>query len=183
MSDASKHAPLTFGALRAANAARQELWCPDQKPDLSFRGNELAGETGEACNVIKKLERERRGWRGSRATIQDLAEELADVVICADLVAHSAGIDLGAAVTFKFDKSSEKIGLPTRLSGLDAPARFRFLYRNWRGEASWRQVIPFYVWFGKTEWHPEPQWLLRAFDVDRRADRDFAMKDIIGSAP
>ncbi len=106
---------MLFDALREANIARQAEWCPDQVPDLSFRGNELAGETGEACNVIKKLERERQGWRGSRATKADLAEELADVVICADLCAVTAGIDLSAAVVAKFNAASEKQGLATRL--------------------------------------------------------------------
>lgn len=107
----------TFSSLRDANRARQEAWCPDpaQQPDLSFRGNELAGETGEVCNVIKKLERERHGWRGSRDSIEHLAEELADVVICADLIALNAGIDLAAAVAHKFNATSEKVGLPHRL--------------------------------------------------------------------
>lgn len=103
-------------ALRAANVERQALWCPEQIPDLSFRGCELAGEVGEVCNVIKKLERERFGWIGSRDTVEHLAEELADVVICADLVAISAGIDLDAAVIAKFNATSEKVGLPTRLA-------------------------------------------------------------------
>jgi NTP pyrophosphatase (non-canonical NTP hydrolase) len=105
-----------YRSLRAANIARQAAWCPDQVPDLSFRGTELAGEVGEACNVIKKLERERLGWRGSRDTIEHLGEELADVVICADLVALSAGIDLSAAVVAKFNATSEKVGLHHRLA-------------------------------------------------------------------
>jgi NTP pyrophosphatase (non-canonical NTP hydrolase) len=50
---------------------------------LAYKGNELAGEAGEACNVIKKLERERLGMPGSRDTVAHLAEELADVIICA----------------------------------------------------------------------------------------------------
>lgn len=90
-------------ALRAANVARQAEWCPDQVPDLSFRGNELAGEIGEACNVIKKLERERLGWRGSRDTVEHLAEELADGIICIDLVAERVGIDLWPAVEAMID--------------------------------------------------------------------------------
>lgn len=105
---------VTYPTLRAANLARQAEWCPEQIPDLSFRGNELAGETGEACNVIKKLERERLGWRGSRATTEELGAELADVVICADLVAIAAGIDLDAEVEAKFNATSEKVGLPAR---------------------------------------------------------------------
>jgi hypothetical protein len=53
-----------------------------------------------------------------------------------------------------------------------------FTYRNWRGEVGERKVIPRYVHHGATEWHPEPQYLLRAFDLDKQADRDFAVKDI-----
>lgn len=102
--------------LRAANAARQAEWDTDNQIDLAYRGNELAGEVGEACNVIKKLERERRGIRGSRDTLEHLAEELADVVICIDLIAMQAGIDLDAAVALKFNATSEKVGLQTRLA-------------------------------------------------------------------
>ncbi len=104
-----------FPNLRDANVARQAEWCPEQVPDLSFRGNELAGETGEVCNVIKKLERERHGWRGTRDTKEHLAEELADVVISADLIAIAAGIDLNEAVEKKFNDTSEKVGLPHRI--------------------------------------------------------------------
>lgn len=99
---------LQFAELRKANETRQAEWCPDQIPDLSFRGNELAGETGEACNVIKKLERARQGWRGSTDTIEHLAEELADVIICVDLIAMQLGIDLGEAVRAKFNATSAK---------------------------------------------------------------------------
>jgi NTP pyrophosphatase (non-canonical NTP hydrolase) len=103
---------LSFRELRDANRARQVLWCPDPKnqPDLCFRATELAGEVGEACNEVKKLERARHGWRGSRTTYTRLAEELADVVICADLLATAAGIDLGTAVRTKFNNTSTDQG-------------------------------------------------------------------------
>lgn len=57
----------------------------------------------------------------------------------------------------------------------DAP--ITLTYTNWRGEAADRTIIPRHVWFGSTEWHPEPQWLLRATDVEKNAERDFALKD------
>lgn len=50
-------------------------------------------------------------------------------------------------------------------------------YTNWRGETSERTITPKRVWFGATDWHPEPQWLLTAFDEEKQADRDFALKD------
>lgn len=51
-------------------------------------------------------------------------------------------------------------------------------YTNWRGERSTRRIRPTHVWFGSTEWHPEPCWLLAALDVGKRAERDFAMASI-----
>jgi NTP pyrophosphatase (non-canonical NTP hydrolase) len=102
--------------LSAANATRQLEWDIDNQIDLSYRGNELAGEVGEACNVIKKLERERMGIRGSRDTVEHLMEELADVVICVDLIASRLGYDLDHAVREKFNATSEKYGLLTRMA-------------------------------------------------------------------
>lgn len=101
--------------LKAANQARQKEWDVDNKIDLAFRGNELAGEVGEACNVIKKLERERLGIKGSRDTAEHLAEELADVVICVDLIAMHLGIDLNNAIRNKFNATSVKQNLKTRM--------------------------------------------------------------------
>ena len=50
-------------------------------------------------------------------------------------------------------------------------------YTNWKGETAQRRIIPRRIWWGATEWHPDPQWLLTAFDVDKQAERDFALKD------
>jgi NTP pyrophosphatase (non-canonical NTP hydrolase) len=101
--------------LRSANTARQAEWDWGNQLTAAYRGNELAGEVGEACNIIKKLERERLGIRGSRASVDHLAEELADVVICVDLIAMHFGIDLDQAVARKFNATSEKVGLRTRM--------------------------------------------------------------------
>ena len=106
---------MSFEILRAANAKRQKEWDRDNQITLSYRGTELGGEVGEALNIIKKLERERLGIKGSQATLEDLAEELADVIICCDLIAMATGIDLTEAVEKKFNKTSEKVGLETRL--------------------------------------------------------------------
>ena len=106
---------LNFIDLRMADMARQKVWDPTDQITLTYRSTELAGEVGEACNVVKKLERERLGIRGSRATKELLAEELADVIICVDLLAMEFGIDLGEAVRGKFNATSEKYGLPTKL--------------------------------------------------------------------
>jgi hypothetical protein len=52
------------------------------------------------------------------------------------------------------------------------------VYTNWRGETATRRIRPIGVHYGATEWHSEPQWLLRAFDFDRGAVRDFALGGI-----
>lgn len=56
--------------------------------------------------------------------------------------------------------------------------RVCFTYKNWRGEISRRHVEMHGVFWGPTEWHPESQWVLQAFDLDKREHRLFAMHDI-----
>lgn len=51
-------------------------------------------------------------------------------------------------------------------------------YTNHRGERDKRTVRPQNLWFGSTEWHEEPQWLLDCWDVGKGARRTLAMKDI-----
>lgn len=113
---------LTLNALLAACVARQAEWDPKSQLPLSFRGLEFAGEAGELCNVLKKLERERLGIKGSRATVDDLKEELADSIISAVLIAyHTAKLlelpdfDIDDAIARKFNKTSEANALQTML--------------------------------------------------------------------
>jgi len=109
-----------FKTLRAANIARQKLWDPDGfASNVDWRVNELCGEVGEVCNIIKKLHRERCGVRGSRATKDDLADELADAIICLDLLAME--ITVSVVVDYQ-DRdsvwlSTTEMSLP-RLGGL-----------------------------------------------------------------
>lgn len=104
-----------FSKLRAANSRRNFEWDPNAKISVAFRGCELAGEAGEVANICKKLERGRIGIRGSRATPEMLAEELADVVICADLLAMQFGINLWEEIVKKFNKTSEANSLTAKL--------------------------------------------------------------------
>lgn len=53
-----------------------------------------------------------------------------------------------------------------------------FTYKNHRGETSVRLVRPIMIAFGANAFHREPQWLLRAWDLNKEAERTFAMKDI-----
>lgn len=101
----------TLNTLTAANKLRQAEWDPANLLSLSFSGNELAGEIGEACNIIKKLDREMLGLPGSRSSVADLATELADGIICISIIASKLGIDLDQAVIDKFNATSRKVGL------------------------------------------------------------------------
>ena len=106
---------MTLQQLRDANITRQKEWDTGDQITPLYRATELAGELGEALNVVKKLERERLGIKGSRDTVAHLAEELADILICVDLLAAEYDIDLSKALPAKFNATSEKIGLMTRL--------------------------------------------------------------------
>jgi hypothetical protein len=73
---------------------------------------------------------------------------------------------------------------PARDGGWDDTApTLEFGYTNWRGEQSTRRVWPIRLWYGATEYHPDKQWFLKAFDTDKQAERDFALRDIRNLQP
>ena len=102
--------------LRAANIKRQIEWEGDEKTDLAFRALEVAGEAGELCEAVKKYLRAALGVAGTTATKEDIAREMGDVLISLDLLAIHLGIDLEAATAMKFNATSEKYGLHTRIT-------------------------------------------------------------------
>lgn len=101
--------------LRQVNGARYREWMGSADEDALYLANEFGGEAGEVQNVVKKLVREARGLRGSRATVQQLADEMGDVLICLDNLARGYGIDLEKAATDKFNKTSEANGFDHKL--------------------------------------------------------------------
>lgn len=106
---------LTFDMLRRANEARQEEWPGSINADLEFRAIEVAGEVGELLEAVKKYVRARRGIGGSTATAADIADEMADAVIALDLLGRELEIDLAPALIRKFNRTSEKHDLRTRI--------------------------------------------------------------------
>lgn len=102
MIDNSDSNALTFATLRAANATRPLTAAAERDQELCYRGNELAGETGKVCDAIKRIRDQRQ--EAAAASIHELVEALANVVVCVDAIAHHAGIDLGAAVAAKLEK-------------------------------------------------------------------------------
>jgi len=64
----------------------------------------LAGKTGDACTLIAKMR------KGDKIDPNDIGRELADIVICADLLASRLGVDLEKAVVKKFNETSTRQG-------------------------------------------------------------------------
>jgi NTP pyrophosphatase (non-canonical NTP hydrolase) len=121
---------LSFDNLRVVNVLRclhgfkhtLESW------SVAEWTNALCGEAGEAANIAKKMIRHRDQVAGNKGADTDLSalreklgRELADVVIYADLVAASQGLDLGECVRDTFNRKSEELGVPHRLYA-DPPA-------------------------------------------------------------
>ena len=102
--------PITFAQLRAKNVERDRkdfgsiaTW------SLPTWGNALAGEVGEACNLIKKQD------RGDSIGCFQIGKELADIVIYADLIAAKLGLHLDFCIQQKFNEVSNRIGSEVRL--------------------------------------------------------------------
>jgi NTP pyrophosphatase (non-canonical NTP hydrolase) len=100
---------LTFEELRDVNVKRcEDVFFPLDSWTPSDWACALAGEAGEACNAVKKLNR-------GDGNVEEVGKELADTIIYADLLAARLGIDLAAAVVEKFNEVSEKRGSNVRL--------------------------------------------------------------------
>lgn len=82
---------------------------------LTYWTTALAGEVGELCNMVKKLERVRLGgidggstYTAANITNKDLAEEIGGIFIYLDLLSARLGIDLAAAAITTFNEKSDK---------------------------------------------------------------------------
>lgn len=102
---------------------RQQEWTGGKKVGPVFAMMELFGEAGELANEIKKLQRAEEGWAGgvkpSLVSMSRLSDEMADVLICLDLLAQQYDIDLSVAVFDKFNETSRKHGLKTMMKVTD----------------------------------------------------------------
>ena len=55
-----------------------------------------------------------------------------------------------------------------------------FSYTNYKGKEGFRSVVAPLIYFGCSEYHNEgkPCWLVSAFDLEKKAMRDFLMSDM-----
>jgi NTP pyrophosphatase (non-canonical NTP hydrolase) len=120
-SRAEIHAYESLPHISTLNFARCLRWHPEglNSWSLSDWAVALAGETGELCNVVKKLNRVRDGLPGNKETPEALkaalADEVADVFLYLDLFARAAGFNIEDAIRKKFNETSARVGFPERL--------------------------------------------------------------------
>ena len=79
-------------------------------------GNLLGKHLGGVCNNIKKIERELRGYAGSRATPEQVLSSVRQLAHILHALAFRYGIDPQAVTEAKFNATSDKVGLPVHLA-------------------------------------------------------------------
>lgn len=108
--------------LRAVNVTRAYRWHGEQDTWTGADwSNAMCGEAGETANMVKKLRRIETGVQqpadalSRDELVYGLGDEIADVIIYADLLARYYAIDLAEAVRRKFNIVSDRYGFPDRL--------------------------------------------------------------------
>lgn len=101
-----------LGDLRRLNPERCKAFGHTvESVPITFWTTAVAGETGELCNLIKKIE---RGDNIENAKTK-IANEAADVIIYLDLLCCSLNIDLQVAIASKFNEVSDRVNSPIKL--------------------------------------------------------------------
>jgi len=110
---------LSFAELTHANIDRCKEWTNHAPESLEYCMIQIAGETGELAEAVKKLLRLRNkikgGWSSEEEAHQQIKDEAADVVIALNLLAIKMNFDLGDAIRQKFNKTSEKFNFQRKL--------------------------------------------------------------------
>lgn len=112
--------PLTFQKVSRINLERSETWHKGSIYEWSVSdwGVAMAGEAGEVCDAIKKLNR----LQGSTASannpasekeaIQKIATEIGDTYLYLDLLAQRLGLRMEDCVRDTFNRVSKRENLP-----------------------------------------------------------------------
>lgn len=110
-----------FDIFSRYNLERCQRWHPKgiDSWSLSDWATAAAGEMGEACNVIKKMNRVRDGLVGNKESEKELQEqlgqEIADTVIYLNLLSTRAGLNFGEIIRNKFNAVSIRNNFPDRI--------------------------------------------------------------------
>jgi NTP pyrophosphatase (non-canonical NTP hydrolase) len=102
--------------------AKEGFRCYDNQP-ITYWTTALAGEVGELCNMIKKMQRVAVGgidggssYSAKDITPEKLREEIGGIAIYLDLLASLLGISLEEAIMETFDAKSRQLGFPQYLN-------------------------------------------------------------------
>jgi|ERR1051326_5464323 NTP pyrophosphatase (non-canonical NTP hydrolase) len=117
----------SFEELSKVNLERCQRWHKEGLNNWSTSdwAVAMAGESGEVFNTIKKLNRIRSEILNKNShdqidseqeAIHRIGEELADMLLYADLLAQSLGLSLENEIVKKFNSVSERYGFPERLN-------------------------------------------------------------------
>lgn len=97
--------------------------CFNTPPDtlISYFGNGLAGEVGELCNMIKKIDRVKltgvdigHSYKASDITKHMLEEEVGGIMAYLCHICHRLDIDIEDAIINSFNAVSEEQNMPYR---------------------------------------------------------------------
>lgn len=84
---------VAYTSLREANVVRQAEWDTGGNIDLSYSGNELAGEAGELIEAVAY-------YLADGDDLEAVREEMADTIICCDLIALRLDMQIDTEVFF-----------------------------------------------------------------------------------
>lgn len=79
---------------------------------------------------------------------------------------------------FAADSIKNTPALPAGITLAMSSHPIKVRYTNYRGEIAMRTIVPISFYFGSTEYHKEEQWLVKLWDVERAAERIYALKEI-----
>lgn len=115
---------IDLAAFRSVNVARarEGFKCYDNQP-LTYWTTALAGEVGELCNMIKKMQRVQQGgadggssYKAKDITHAMLREEIGGIAIYLDLLASLLDIELGEAMVRTFNDKSLQMNFTHRVN-------------------------------------------------------------------
>jgi NTP pyrophosphatase (non-canonical NTP hydrolase) len=84
-------------------------WFPETADSVAFTCLALAGEVGEVCNIVKKLERKSLKW-GDAKVRMDLHMEVADAFTYLILLAGQLNVDLVKLYDLKRVENEQRFG-------------------------------------------------------------------------
>lgn len=98
-----------LGEMSKQALADSELWFPATARSMSFVALAMAGEVGELCNILKKVERGSSSL-GDPKVRHEIAFETTDVLTYALMMAGIGGFDLGKTYEIKRAKNMSRFG-------------------------------------------------------------------------